>query len=181
MDRDAGPLLISIARGAIAAAFGAAQSADNAQPWLSEPGASFVTLRKAGRLRGCVGSLTPTASLREDVKSNAQAAAFRDPRFPALTAEEFPATRIEVSVLSPLTRMEFCSEGDLAVQLRPGEDGVTLAFDGRCATFLPQVWEELDDARRFLTQLKLKAGLAPEFWSPAISVSRYSVSKWTES
>jgi AMMECR1 domain-containing protein len=64
--------------------------------------------------------------------------------------------------------------------LRPYVDGVVLEFGEQRSTFLPQVWQTLPDPRRFLAQLKRKAGLPADFWSGEVRISRYTVRKWSE-
>lgn len=181
MSTDKGAVLLRLARHAIERALGAGQSDREQAPWLAEPGATFVTLRSHGRLRGCIGSLEAQRPLVQDVSYNAVAAALRDPRFLPLTSEELPETELEVSLLSPLEPIRFLDEADALRQLRPGLDGVVLEYQGRRGTFLPQVWDELPDPRRFLRQLRRKAGLAEDFWSPEIRLYRYTVAKWKES
>jgi AmmeMemoRadiSam system protein A len=179
-ETDRGSVLLPIARAAIARLFGVCMEAGDEARFLREPAACFVTLTQQGRLRGCIGSLEPRRPLLDDVRANAQAAAFQDPRFPPLPPEEFPATRIEVSVLTPLQPLESTCEEDALARLRPGIDGVVLACDGRRGTFLPQVWETLPHPRDFLTGLKRKAGLPADFWSEALRLYRYEVEKWRE-
>jgi AmmeMemoRadiSam system protein A len=133
-----------------------------------------------GGLRGCIGTLVAYRPLAEDVRGNATAAAFRDPRFPRLEADELPRVRIEVSLLSELEPVPCVDEADLVRRLRPGVDGLALEHDGRRGTFLPAVWRHYPRAEEFLRQLKRKAGLDPEFWSPEIRVSRYVVESWAE-
>src|SRR5215207_3344011 len=101
MDIHAGQILLPIARAAIARELGQSAGASEDAEWLREPGATFVTLKQRDQLRGCIGSLQPYRPLIQDVKSNAIAAAFRDPRFRPLSAQELEDTRIEVSLLSP--------------------------------------------------------------------------------
>lgn len=180
MTPDAATVLLPIARAAIARPLGALVPAREDAPWLGEPGATFVTLRKKGALRGCIGSLDAHRPLLADLKANAVAAAFRDPRFPPLSHEELDEIRIEVSVLSPLARIEFASEDEALSCLRPGEDGVVLEYDGARGTFLPQVWEDLPEPARFLGELKRKAGLSASFWSDGVRLFRYSVAKYAE-
>jgi AmmeMemoRadiSam system protein A len=175
-----GDLLISLARAAIASRFGLWFSVDEQAEFLAQPAASFVTLKLAGQLRGCIGSLQAHRSLGEDVKANAQAAAFQDPRFEPLSANEFGGTRIEVSVLSPLAPIAFDGETQALSALRRGADGVVLAWRDKRATFLPQVWETLPEPRNFLGELKRKAGLAADFWADDIRLYRYDVDVWTE-
>lgn len=129
---------------------------------LLAPGASFVTLKTQGRLRGCVGNLHPQGSLAESVHHNAYAAAFHDPRFAPLTAEELDALEVSISVLSALTPIESTDETRLLETLRPGVDGLLIRRGPNQATFLPQVWSQMPDARAFLTALKRKARLAPD-------------------
>ena len=131
MSAERGATLLAIARGAIAASLGeAGPSQGPATGWLAEPGASFVTLRQLGELRGCVGSLCAERSLRSDVERNALAAAFRDPRFAPLSRREYPQIEIEVSLLSPLEPIAFESESHALGLLRPGVDGVLLEYGG---------------------------------------------------
>lgn len=176
----AGSVLLPIARAAIAAELGVRLAANPGAAWLSEPGACFVTLTQQGRLRGCIGSLEAWEPLLDDVRHNAVAAAFRDPRFPRLRRDELDRTTIEVSVLSPSEPLRCTSESDAMAQLRPHRDGVILRYGGHRATFLPQVWEQLPDMVDFMAALKRKAGLRVDFWHHGIELSRYSVTSWTE-
>ncbi len=180
MSADRGDVLLAIARAKLSHAFGRPHEVDEDFPWLREPGASFVTLIQHGDLRGCIGTLEAHRSLLDDVKANALAAAFHDPRFSPLSEFELPHTAIEVSLLTPAQVMTFHSEMDALAQLRPGVDGVILQFAHLRSTFLPQVWEQLPDPRRFMAHLKRKAGLPGDYWSPDFRLSRYTVEKWKE-
>ena len=151
-----------------------------ASPMLRAPRATFVTLQTHDDLRGCCGSIEARASLAEDVWRNAWASAFADPRFPPLTAAEFPELDVHLSVLSPLERVAVASEEELLSVLRPGIDGLLVQLGGSRATFLPAVWESLPDAREFVHQLKLKAGWRSDFWSPEIEVWRYQTESFGE-
>ena len=177
---DAGTVLLPIARAAIAGAFGHQGVTDQSAPWLQEPGACFVTLTQHDRLRGCIGSLEARRSLLDDVKANAQAAAFHDSRFSPLTVPELEGTEVEVSLLSALEPMTFDSEAGALEQLRPGIDGVLLEYGRHRSTFLPQVWEQLPQATQFIAHLKSKAGLPAGFWHKDVRLQRYTVSKWSE-
>ena len=176
---DLGPVLLSIARSAIAEALGRTDSVFHVHAELARPAATFVTLRRGGKLRGCVGSVEPLRPLREDVRENAIAAAFRDPRFVPLVLAEFDDIALEVSLLSKSEPIIATDEDSIVACVRPG-DGITIRYGERRATFLPQVWEGLSDPREFLGALKRKAGLAEDFWSPLMNVSRYRVTKWKE-
>ena len=176
---EAGKTLLAIARGAIESRlYGQSKSVE--APWLAQAGATFVTLTRDGELRGCIGSLEAARALGTDVAENALAAAFRDPRFPPMTAEEWPRIRLEVSLLSAPKPMRFADEADLLAQIRAGEDGLILECDGRRATFLPQVWESIPDKRAFLQELARKAGLPADLRLGRCKVSRYRVTQWQE-
>jgi AmmeMemoRadiSam system protein A len=179
-DRELGGTLLRIARAAIGAEFGLPGKGIGDHEALDRPGATFVTLLSDGELRGCIGSLMPRRPLRRDVRANAVAAAFRDPRFSPLMAAEFETTSIEVSLLSTSAPVSCVDEEHLLAQLNPGVDGVIIGYGRRRATFLPQVWEALAEPRQFVAALKRKAGLPADFWSARLNVSRYSVTKWKE-
>lgn len=179
-DPDAGAVLLPIARAAIARELGLNGAAREDEPWLREPGATFVTLTQGEALRGCIGTLQAHRPLLDDVKANAVAAAFRDPRFQPLTSQEFERTQVEVSLLSALERVAVETEQDAIAKIRPGVDGVVLEYGYHRSTYLPQVWEDIPDVADFLAHLKLKAGLPPDFWSPELKLSRYTVSKFRE-
>jgi AmmeMemoRadiSam system protein A len=175
-----GQTLLPIARATIALALSRAHDADEAAAWLQEQAACFVTLTQGGRLRGCIGTLQAHRSMLADVKANALAAAFHDPRFAPLSATELDHTEIEVSLLSPMQAMDFSSEAEALARLQPGIDGVVLEFGPYRSTFLPQVWAQLPTPGEFIAQLKYKAGLPPDFWSEGVKLQRYTVSKWKE-
>ncbi|TAJ77592.1 MAG: AmmeMemoRadiSam system protein A [Gallionellaceae bacterium] len=179
-DPEKGHTLLTLARFAIADRFGMACHLFPEDAWLHEPGATFVTLTLHEQLRGCIGSLEAYRALIDDVRHNAIAAAFRDPRFHPLTAQEFAGIRLEVSLLAAAQALRFTGEQDAVAQLRPGLDGVILELGTHRGTFLPQVWEQLPDPRVFMAHLKNKAGLPQDFWSEDIRLSRYTVQKWHE-
>ena len=131
---------------------------------LQQPRASFVTLYRETALRGCIGSLWPRRSLLVDVNENAFAAAFRDPRFAAVGAEELHLLQIELTVLSAIQPLPAVTdEAALLAQLRPGIDGVVIEQAGRRSTYLPKVWQHFADAEHFLQSLRQKAGLPSQF------------------
>ena len=140
---------------------------------LWRPGASFVTIKKNNRLRGCIGSLTAQRPLARDVAENAFACAFRDPRFAALEAGEWDEVSLSVTILSPSQPMEFESEADLLGQLRPAIDGLIIEDGRHRALFLPAVWESLPEKKDFLAHLKAKAGLAGDHWSDTFTARRF--------
>lgn len=180
LPRDAGSVLLPLARAAIASELEIEHAASDTHPWLRRPGACFITLTAAAQLRGCIGTLRAHRALLEDVRANAVAAAFRDPRFKPLAASEFSGVAVEISVLSALEPMTVADEYDAIRQLRPGVDGVVFQYGHHSGTFLPQVWESLADPAEFLAHLRYKAGLPPDFWDSEVKLSRYVVTKWRE-
>jgi AmmeMemoRadiSam system protein A len=179
--QDAGIVLVPLARAAIAQQIGRPLSSPEQVDWLHQPGACFITLTYQERLRGCIGTLQAHRALGEDVRQNAVAAAFRDPRFKPLTLPEFDGVEVEVSLLSPLEPLQFADEYDALKQLRVGMDGVVFQYGHHKSTFLPQVWRDFTEAADFMAHLKYKAGLPPDFWDPEVKLSRYTVAKWRES
>ncbi len=140
---------------------------------LSEPGAVFVTLKRKGELRGCIGSPLAWRPLGQDVVENAYKAAFEDPRFPPLEESEWEGVGLSVSILTPPQRMSFKDEADLLSQLRPHIDGLIIEDSRRRALFLPSVWEALPDPKSFLAHLKVKAGLPVGHWSKDFKAQRF--------
>lgn len=179
-ETEKGATLLQLARAEIAGRLGeeAPQPAD--KTWLREPGATFVTLTRAGELRGCIGTLEAHRALGIDVRENAVAAAFCDPRFTPLSRGEFRGVRVEVSLLSPTQTISVADERSALAALRPHIDGVVLEYGQHRGTFLPQVWEQLPEPAEFLAQLKRKAGLPMDFWADGVRLARYTVSKWKE-
>ncbi len=177
--------LLTLARETIAEATGRKTTAgphQPAPPRLNAPGAAFVTLHtRAGELRGCIGSLMAHRPLIEDVRENALAAAFRDPRFPQVKAAELAHIVIEVSVLTAPQPLDFDGPEDLIRKLRPHIDGVIIEHGWNRATFLPQVWEQLPSPEEFLSHLCYKAGLPGNAWRwPDLEVSIYQVEEFAE-
>ena len=173
-----GRILVAIAKAAIGDPLRDVSARQWEDPWLEEPAATFVTLRMAGELRGCIGTLEARRGLAEDVADNARAAAFRDPRFPPVDPMELMELQIEISVLSAREVLPARTEEEALTQLRPGIDGVVIEFGGNKATFLPQVWEGLPEPVLFLSELRRKAQLPPRFWHPEMRISRYTVEKY---
>ncbi len=123
-------------------------------------GGIFVTIRKLGQLRGCMGILDPRLPIAEAVRDAAQSAAQRDPRFPPVTPDELPHLRIEVSILSEPFPMQ--STDDLEL----GRHGIIIQQGNRRGLFLPQVATDhhLDKASFLARCCSEKAGLPPDAW-----------------
>jgi len=158
-----------------------ALEAELKNPIFAHPSGTFVTLKKEGLLRGCIGSLSTDSPLKENVVQNALHAAFQDPRFPPLGRDEFPLLEIEVSVLTPPAKLSYDDAEDLCDRLQPGIDGVILRKGGASATFLPQVWKQLPRREDFLSHLCLKAGLGAQAWRKGdLLVETYEVQYFEE-
>lgn len=143
--------------------------------------ATFVTLKIAGDLRGCIGNLTPVGTLWEGIRDNALNAAFHDQRFPALRATELTQVHIDISILSQPEPLQYEDADDLLSKLRPGVDGVILRDGWRGATFLPQVWHQLPQPDRFLDHLCRKAGLPERNWQEKkLAIEIYQVQCFAE-
>jgi len=151
--------LIDVARRAIEAALEKREYHPEAiTPNLNEPRAVFVTLHIGGQLRGCVGQIIATEPLAQAVAHSAVSAAFGDPRFAPLAAQEFSLLQIEISVLSPIKPIR-------PRDVVPGVHGLIVASGGRRGLLLPQVATEFGwGAETFLEQTCRKAGLPSDAW-----------------
>ncbi|MCX6898241.1 MAG: AmmeMemoRadiSam system protein B [Verrucomicrobia bacterium] len=142
----------------------------------------FVTLTENGALRGCIGNIMPQMPLYQAVIENAQSAATRDHRFQPVRPDELDKLQVEVSVLTVPQPLVFSSPNDLLAKLQPHRDGVVLQVNGRGATYLPQVWEQIPNKVMFLNTLSEKAGCAPDAWrGPGTAVGIYHVEAFKES
>ena len=139
--------------------------------------ATFVTLHLQQQLRGCIGTLEATRSLYDDVTYNAYAAAFQDPRFNPVSALEMDELNLEISILSQPEVIIGCdSKSGLIEQLEPFKDGLIITDGMRRATFLPSVWNQIEDKQLFVDYLMRKAGILS--WSDSIQCSRYFVDSY---
>jgi AmmeMemoRadiSam system protein A len=148
-------------------------------PALSVPRAAFVTLRKVGRLMGCIGTLSADSPLIVTVADRARAAALADPRFPGIRPDDLADLDVSVSVLSMLEPMPVRGYEELLATVRPGIDGLLIEAGYRGATLLPSVWDELREPGVFIAALWRKAQLAPRLWPEGIRVSRYTAQNAT--
>jgi uncharacterized protein len=126
---------------------------------LQEKRGAFVTLKKRGHLRGCIGYIKAVSPLWEAVQEMAVAAAFHDPRFPSLQAEELQDLSFEISVLSPLQRIKNINN------IEVGKHGLYIVRGYNSGLLLPQVAVEYGwDRETFLRETCYKAGLPPQAW-----------------
>lgn len=189
LTREQGETLVRLARFTLATQLGSSQDPHEGEtlavalqsPCFQESRGTFVCLKIDAQLRGCIGNLAGDGPIAEGVRRNAVNAAFQDPRFVPLSAQELDRIRIEVSVLTPPQPLEFRDGADLMARLRPQVDGVILRQGLASATFLPQVWEQLPQPESFLAHLCQKAGLPAEAWQdPSLEVLTYQVQAFSE-
>lgn len=127
----------------------------------NSPAAVFITLKlkKSDNLRGCIGTIVPKLPLLSIIAKMTLQSAFHDPRFPPLDRSELTEVRIEISVLSPMQKVNDAS------QIVPNIHGVFVRKNHNSGLFLPQVWENLPDKEDFLDELCYsKAGLPLNAW-----------------
>ncbi len=163
-----GEILARYGRAKVREVLGGETAVEPADVWCKEHGATFVTLRRNGRLQGCIGTLEAARPIVEDVGHNAVAAATRDPRTKPIVLREVDAHDLEVSILSTLEPIE-------RAQIRPGTDGVVIYLGERRVTFLPVMWETFPEIEQFLGALMQKAGLPRDFWNDEVRIARYTV------
>ena len=137
----------------------------------NEPRGVFVTLKKNGKLRGCVGTIESKLSLVDAVRNFTLQSAYSDPRFSPLSYSELEAIQIEISILSPLKIIEKIEE------IQPHFHGVYLKNGAPGGLFLPQVWKQLGKLEDFLGELcQSKAGLSPQAWKdPKTEIYSFTV------
>lgn len=159
--------ILDIAKKSIISAFGNEEFVPRDIPSvLTQYGATFVTLKRNGQLRGCIGSIYPTKPLILDLMDNAKNSAFQDTRFEPLTPQELNDLEVSVSILSSIERIKFKDERDLLSKIYP--HGVIIAERDRRAVYLPVVWEQLPEKEVFLNSLKEKAGLPTNYFSRSL-------------
>jgi uncharacterized protein, PH0010 family len=140
----------------------------------------FVTLHRRGELRGCIGTLEQDMPLQQAIPYFASAAAFQDPRFSPLTAEELPECTISISLLSEREPLPATSREALLAALVPFSDGLWISDSYHRATFLPAVWRQLPDKEAFLHHLLLKGGWSAQGWPSHMQAWRYHSLEFSE-
>lgn len=148
---------------------------DSVAPELQQPNGAFVTLKKGGQLRGCIGSMWGREPLHQTVQQMTIAAATRDSRFPQLGVEELKDTSIEISVLSPLRYVHDAEE------IQVGRDGLYITLGPDSGVLLPQVpIEQGWDRAEFLRQICFKAGLPADAWREGALLYRFGAQVFDE-
>lgn len=166
--------LLSLARDALNAAVkgDALPSPKDPPPITKELCGCFVTLKKHGELRGCIGYIEGIKPLYEAIIDNAKNAALKDHRFPRVKEKELKDIDVEVSVLTKPEPLEYSDPDDLLNKIVAGEDGIILRKGWNQSTYLPQVWEQIPDKVQFLEYLSRKGGMSSDGWKSA-EVKRY--------
>ncbi len=143
---------------------------------LSQNSGAFVTLHKRGALRGCIGYVEAIKPLYQSVQDMALAAAFQDPRFPPLTESEFDDIDIEISVMSPVQRIDGVDE------IEVGTHGIIIKRGFYQGLLLPQVATEQEwDRDTFLQHTCYKAGLDGDCWKkPDTEIYVFSAEVFSE-
>jgi AmmeMemoRadiSam system protein A len=143
---------------------------------LRRPAGAFVTLRKDGDLRGCIGSIRAMEPLYRAVASSAISAAFRDPRFFPVRKDEIGHLELEISVMGPIEQVRDVNE------IEVGHDGLIISRGRFAGLLLPQVASEYGwDRETFLVQTCLKAGLQPNAWrSPDTRIEKFAAEVFGE-
>ncbi|MFH1400160.1 MAG: AmmeMemoRadiSam system protein A [Nanoarchaeota archaeon] len=160
-----GQLLLELARAAIESQFTEEEVDINGYLHISEKQGVFVTLKKHGALRGCMGITQPIYPIYQACIEAATSAAFEDPRFPALTELELDDIRIDLSLLSLAEAIQVDDAEDLSSLIKIGKHGLMLKHKNRSALLLPEVATEQDwTAQQFLNHLAQKAGLPFQAW-----------------
>ena len=118
----------------------------------------FVSLKKGGELRGCIGYIEPVSTIWDAIADNAVAAATRDIRFSEVSVEELEELKIDISILTPAKECQI-------EEIEPGKHGVIIKQGPHKATYLPQVWESLAEKEQFFGTLCQKAGLSENCWT----------------
>ena len=169
--------LLTIAREAIQGHLSGEVSIFGAAEPLPEASGVFVTIKRAGELRGCLGTLEVLSGLPEEVARCARDSATRDPRFPPMTLAELPHTRLEISVLGPLEPID--PRDPAAIEL--GVHGLVVEQGDRRGLLLPQVATEWGWTREeFLQRTCQKAGLPGDAWRRGAQVFRFSAEVFGE-
>jgi AmmeMemoRadiSam system protein A len=162
--------LLNLARQTILARLGLAGKVPGrtSDPALLEPRGIFVTLRKGEALRGCIGQIESLLPLWDTVAEMALASAFQDPRFPRLRSEEINEVSIEISVLSPLSKVTDPNEIEI------GRHGLVIEKSGLSGLLLPQVASSRDwDTLTFIRETCVKAGLRPDDWKSGAKLWKF--------
>ena len=163
--------LLATARDAVRASVTGERPAGSHAQEFPEATGAFVTLKKHGELRGCIGTLECRGPLVEEVARVAASAALEDPRFSPVRPAELDDLDVEVSVLGPLEPIDPFDPDAIVI----GRHGLVVEQGPRRGLLLPQVATEWKmDRETFLAHTCAKAGLPPDAWRRGAKVYRFA-------
>lgn len=158
-------LLLKLARNTLESYFKDLDPDTSDMSHLTQLRGCFVTLKKDGKLRGCIGFPKPIMPLFEQIIAATKAAAFEDPRFDPLIEEELEKIQIEISLLSRPELIKVESQEEYINSIRIGKDGLIIQINGNSGLLLPQIATEMKfDSREFLESLCEKANIDKDSW-----------------
>ena len=169
--------LLRLAREAVVSEVGGTPASSALARQLPEASGVFVTLKRRGELRGCIGTLQCRTGLAQEVARTARESATQDPRFPPVVVEEVPELSLEISVLGPLEEIDPAAPGAIVI----GKHGLVVEQGHRRGLLLPQVAPEWGwDVPQFLRQTCRKAGLPDDAWQRGARVFRFEADVFGE-
>lgn len=169
--------LLAIARQSIQSHLAGEQASFASPEPMPDASGVFVTIKRRGELRGCLGTLQLQGTLPSEVARCACDSASRDPRFPPVTSAELPGTDLEISVLGPLEPIAASDESAIEI----GRHGLVVEQGARRGLLLPQVATEWGWGREeFLRRACEKAGLPPDAWQHGVRVYRFTAEVFGE-
>jgi hypothetical protein len=169
--------IVALARQSVVAAVTGTPVSEPATIEMPDASGVFVTVKRRGELRGCLGTLQCRRGLAGEVARCAAEAASEDPRFPPVTADELPQLSVEVSVLGPLERIDPNQPGTIVI----GRHGLVAEQGHRRGLLLPQVATEWSwTVEQFLRQTCMKANLPPDAWQHGARISRFEAQVFGE-
>ncbi len=178
LSKDEQRYLLDLARRAILAATQGQELPEDepSSDVLKHPSGAFVSLHKRGRLRGCIGYILPGKALWQTVRDCALSAAFEDPRFDIVQAEELAELEIEISVMSGFETIR-------PEEIRVGTHGLLVTQGAFRGLLLPQVATQYRwNVEQFLEETCLKAGLRPDAWKdPVTRIEAFTALVFSES
>ncbi|MBQ8465666.1 MAG: AmmeMemoRadiSam system protein B [Alphaproteobacteria bacterium] len=136
-------------------------------------GASYITLYQNGNLRGSAGSVLPSASIAQNIADNMYFAALEDKRFSSVKLKELQEINYTISLLTGFEEIIYHNEKEVIGKIQENKDGIVIRDGNRQGVFLPEVWKQFPEKNDFFKQLKIKAGIHPNYWRNNIKVYRF--------
>ncbi|OUS24974.1 hypothetical protein A9Q98_12945 [Thalassotalea sp. 42_200_T64] len=140
---------------------------------LQQQAGCFITLYVDDELRGCIGTSVAEKPLWQNICNHSYNSAFKDYRFDSLQFSELKQLSFQISILSACSSIDNLGEQALVSELKPGVDGLVIEYQQHNALFLPSVWDALPKPEVFVAKLKVKAGLAEDYWHQDMKLYRF--------